>query len=82
MQGIEDRLLQLQGTVGGISAQLEEILRKVILSRGPMEDIFKKRGLKPIKGMLLEGPPGTEKITLARQSAKCLGAKKESVFNY
>jgi SpoVK/Ycf46/Vps4 family AAA+-type ATPase len=45
-----------------------------------MKEEYKRRGIKPIKGMLLYGPPGTGKTTLARNIGKALGCEDEDHF--
>ena len=54
--------------VGGLDKQIEELVEAVVL---PMThaDKFKKLGIKPPKGVLMYGTPGTGKTLLARACA-------------
>lgn len=54
--------------VGGLDKQIEELVEAVVL---PMThaDRFKKLGIKPPKGVLMYGSPGTGKTLLARACA-------------
>jgi len=76
-----DKLL-LEFGLGGLASQLKAILRNVVLSRGVLEPYMKKRGIKPVKGLLLYGPPGTGKTTLARNIGKLLNCKDERLGFY
>ncbi|KAF8318955.1 AAA-domain-containing protein [Clavulina sp. PMI_390] len=63
----------LRALVGGMDRQIKELsgLLELPLSR---PELFKRYGLKPPRGVLLWGPPGTGKTYLARCLADSCGA--------
>lgn len=60
------------GSVGGLSSQIQQ-LREAIELPLMSPDILRKYGVRPPRGVLLHGPPGTGKTTLARAAAKACG---------
>lgn len=60
------------GSVGGLSSQIQQ-LREAIELPLTSPDILRKYGVRPPRGVLLHGPPGTGKTTLARAAAKACG---------
>ncbi|MEM5777321.1 MAG: AAA family ATPase, partial [Candidatus Aenigmatarchaeota archaeon] len=54
--------------IGGLKKELKTI-RDIIELQLLRPDIFKKLGVKPIKGILLHGPPGTGKTLIAKAVA-------------
>lgn len=58
--------------LGGIDEQIDQ-LREAIIFPIQRKDLFDKVGIKPPKGVLLHGPPGTGKTAIARAVAKEAG---------
>ena len=65
---IDEKPTEDYNDVGGLDKQIEELVEAVVL---PMThaDRFKKLGIKPPKGVLMYGSPGTGKTLLARACA-------------
>ncbi|CAD7960113.1 unnamed protein product [Amoebophrya sp. A120] len=61
--------------IGGLTTELETIFRKAFASRLYPPALIRQLGIKHVRGMMLHGPPGTGKTTIARQLGKCLHAR-------
>ncbi|KAL3678120.1 hypothetical protein R1sor_021076 [Riccia sorocarpa] len=65
-------------SLGGLSAQIEKVRQQVELSL-LHPDHLTRYGLQPVRGILLHGPPGTGKSSLARAAACEAGVKMFAV---
>ncbi|KAI0260248.1 P-loop containing nucleoside triphosphate hydrolase protein [Gloeopeniophorella convolvens] len=65
---VDERPTETYTDIGGLEKQIEELVEAIVL---PMEqaDKFKTIGIKPPKGCLMYGAPGTGKTLLARACA-------------
>jgi vesicle-fusing ATPase len=67
--------------MGGIGAEVGDILRRVFAPRILGESSSEKLGIDPVKGMIIHGPPGTGKTLLARNLSQVLNPKSLKIVN-
>jgi 26S proteasome regulatory subunit T5 len=65
---IDERPTEEYSDIGGLDKQIQELIEAIVL---PMthKERFDNIGIRPPKGLLLHGPPGTGKTMMARACA-------------
>lgn len=65
---IDERPTEEYTDIGGLDKQIEELIEAIVL---PMthKERFDNIGIRPPKGLLMHGPPGTGKTMMARACA-------------
>ncbi len=63
--------------MGGLDNEFKKVFRIFLSRSDDLREEARRRGTKPIKGMLFYGPPGTGKTTLARHIGEMMGCSGE-----
>jgi len=72
---------QLSSSVGGLSKSINELGRRILLSRTLPEESLRALGLSHVKGILFYGAPGTGKTLMARELSKLLNSNAPKIIN-
>ena len=67
--------------VGGLEKEFTELIKNIFLTRIIPEKVYKKLGIKHIKGAILHGPPGCGKTRTAKQLGSLIGCKNIKIVN-
>ena len=67
--------------IGGLSKQLDDVVRRLLASRRLPPATLQSLGLSHVRGLLLHGPPGTGKTLIAREIGKALNAREPKIVN-
>lgn len=67
--------------IGGMDSEFRDMIREVFLSRTIDPDEFAKLGIKHQKGMIIHGPSGVGKTSLARALSKMITEVKPIIIN-
>lgn len=75
---VEDPIAYLEDLgMAGLDKEFKQVFRIFYSRSDRLIEEARRRGTKPIKGILLYGPPGTGKTTLARHVGEMLGCSGE-----
>jgi len=75
----ETLLKELKTALGGLENEFHTICDIVTQSRGDLSEEAKKRGMSPVRGLLLYGPPGTGKTSIGNLISKLLKCKSKNI---
>eukprot|EP00672_Neobodo_designis_P027129 CAMPEP_0174834200 /NCGR_PEP_ID=MMETSP1114-20130205/4683_1 /TAXON_ID=312471 /ORGANISM="Neobodo designis, Strain CCAP 1951/1" /LENGTH=463 /DNA_ID=CAMNT_0016068105 /DNA_START=71 /DNA_END=1462 /DNA_ORIENTATION=- len=67
--------------IGGLRAEVGQVLRRALASRLLPPSVVENLGLHHIKGLLLYGPPGTGKTLIARKIGEILKCREIAIVN-
>lgn len=71
----------LSRNIGGLGKELDDVVRRLLLTRQLKKETLRAMGISHVKGVLFYGPPGTGKTLLAREMARALNARRPKVVN-
>lgn len=71
----------LSRNIGGLGEELDDVVRRLLLTRQISANTMRSLGLSHVKGVLFYGPPGTGKTLIAREMARALNARKPKIIN-
>ena len=72
---------RLREEVGGLDEQLGVIARRALAARLCPPSLRQELGVRPVRGLLLHGPPGCGKTLCARALASALDAREPKIVN-